>query len=135
MLKTLILLSVVSIFGVFAGLQAYLGHLECFEETDEKVDTLAKVKRQSVLVYSKAYCPYCLGAKRLLMEKGVAFEDVDIGNYPERKSEMIAKSGGGTTVPQIFIGDYHVGGYNELIDLDLSQKLSRLLAEHGINLL
>lgn len=71
-----------------------------------------------VRIYTRTTCPYSLGAKRLLDEKGIAFEEIDIERAPERRDEMIAATGGPSTVPQVFFGGRHVGGYAELQELD-----------------
>ncbi|HEY7928986.1 MAG TPA: glutaredoxin 3 [Steroidobacteraceae bacterium] len=82
----------------------------------------------AVLMYSKSWCPYCERAKALLRHKGVSFEEVDIETQPERREEMIQRSGR-RTVPQIFIGERHVGGSDDLFGLEASGRLDRLL--HG----
>ncbi len=83
---------------------------------------------QPVLMYSKTTCPYCHSALRLLRERGVAAIDlVQIDEQPQRRPEMIEKSGR-TTVPQIFIGDRHVGGCDDLFALDRAGGLLPLLA-------
>lgn len=82
----------------------------------------------AVTIYTKAWCPYCTAAKELLGQKGVAFTEVDIGRTPERRAEMIAKAGGRTTVPQVFIGERHVGGCDDLYALDRAGRLDPLLA-------
>lgn len=81
-----------------------------------------------ILVYTKDYCPYCHAAKDLLRKKGAAFVEVDIQKFPERRAEMIAKAGGRTTVPQIFIDGRHVGGCDDIHDLDAAGGLDPLLA-------
>jgi glutaredoxin 3 len=79
-----------------------------------------------ITVYSKDVCPYCVRAKTLLQRKGAAFEEIKI-TTDEQKEEMIKKSGGRMTVPQIFIGDFHVGGCDDLYALDAAGKLDPLL--------
>ncbi|HEY8566830.1 MAG TPA: glutaredoxin 3 [Beijerinckiaceae bacterium] len=81
----------------------------------------------AVTLYSKGWCPYCAAAKDLLKEKGAAFEEIDIERRPEARQEMIAKTGGRSTVPQIFIGDRHVGGCDDLYALDRAGRLDPLL--------
>ena len=81
-----------------------------------------------VEIYSKMFCPYCVRAKRLLGEKGVSFEEHDITLGGPRRAEMIQRAQGRTTVPQIFIGDMHVGGSDELAALERAGKLDPLLA-------
>ena len=83
----------------------------------------------SVTIYTKDYCPYCTKAKSLLERKGVNdFEEIDITNSEKLQQEMISKSGGRKTVPQIFIGSTHVGGCDDLYALEKDGKLSNLLA-------
>ena len=81
-----------------------------------------------VLMYTSAACPYCSAAERLLGKKGVAaIEKVRIDLEPERKDEMIERTGR-RTVPQIFIGEHHVGGFDDLAALDRAGGLDPLLA-------
>ncbi len=82
----------------------------------------------AITVYSKGWCPYCMAARALLEDKGVAFETVDIGQAPERRGEMLERASGRSTVPQIFVGDTHVGGFDELNALDRAGRLDALLA-------
>jgi glutaredoxin 3 len=83
----------------------------------------------SVTVYSSPFCPYCFMAKKLLKKKGVSFEEIDVMADPKRKPEMIERAQGRKTVPQIFIGDTHVGGYDDMAALDRDGKLDPLLKE------
>jgi len=78
-------------------------------------------------VYTSPLCPYCSRAKRLLSEKGVAFVEIDLFVEPKRRPEMLERSGGRTSVPQIFIGETHVGGCDDLYALDRAGKLDPLL--------
>jgi glutaredoxin 3 len=80
-----------------------------------------------VVVYSTGWCPYCERAKALLGRKGVAFRDVKVDEDPAERDAMLARSGGRRTVPQIFIGDHHVGGYDDLYALDKAGELDKLL--------
>jgi glutaredoxin 3 len=82
-----------------------------------------------VLVYSTRICPYCVMAKRLLQGKGVAFVDVPVDADSTRRAEMQVRSGGRRTVPQIFIGERHVGGYDDLAALERAGQLDPLLAD------
>ncbi|GGW79097.1 glutaredoxin 3 [Alteromonas halophila] len=82
---------------------------------------------QQVDIYTKAFCPFCTRAKALLEEKGVAFHEVAIDAKPQLREEMIERANGGWTVPQIFIGDLHIGGCDELMALERQQKLDALL--------
>lgn len=81
-----------------------------------------------VEIYTSPLCGYCHAAKRLLSSKGVDFTEVDVLAHPERKAEMIKRANGGRTVPQIFIGDTHVGGSDDLHALERAGKLDALLA-------
>ncbi|NNE52247.1 MAG: glutaredoxin 3 [Sulfitobacter sp.] len=81
-----------------------------------------------VEIYTSPLCGFCHAAKRLLNSKGVEFTEIDVWEQPERKSEMIQRANGGRTVPQIFIGDEHVGGSDELHALERQGKLDALLA-------
>ena len=81
-----------------------------------------------VVIYTTQYCPYCVRAKQLLNHKGVAFDEIDVGNDDDLREKMIDESGGRRTVPQIFIDGKGVGGYDELYALDQEGELDRLLA-------
>ena len=80
-----------------------------------------------VTIYTRQFCGYCTAAKRLLGEKGIAFEEIDTTGAPEKRNEMIARSGR-FTFPQIFIGNHHVGGCDDLFALHSRGELDRLLA-------
>ncbi len=82
----------------------------------------------SITIYTKAFCPYCTRAKRLLDEKGAAYEEIDITMGGPKRQEMLGRANGRTTVPQVFIGDTHVGGSDDLTALDRAGKLDALLA-------
>ncbi len=81
-----------------------------------------------VEIYTKAFCPYCSRAMRLLTAKGAEVEEIDITMGGPRRAEMLARADGRTTVPQIFVGDRHVGGSDDLADLDRAGELDALLA-------
>ncbi|MGL4313958.1 MAG: glutaredoxin 3 [Sphingomonas sp.] len=81
-----------------------------------------------VEIYTKAFCPYCARAMRLLSSKGVAPEEYDITLGGPKRAEMLDRAGGATTVPQIFIDGVHVGGSDELAGLEAEGKLDTLLA-------
>ena len=81
-----------------------------------------------VTIYTKGYCPYCHAAKDLLKKKGAAFEEIDVTTDREGQAAMTKRAGGRTTVPQIFIGETHVGGCDDLYALDAAGKLDPLLA-------
>jgi GrxC family glutaredoxin len=80
-----------------------------------------------VAIYTKDYCPYCTKAKTLLKRKGVAFREIDITHDASLQQEMIEKSGGRRTVPQILINGNPVGGADDLVALDAAGKLDLLL--------
>ena len=80
-----------------------------------------------VLIYTGPSCPYCIAAKTLLKNKNVSFEEINLGEQPDKMNEMLQKSGGRRTVPQIFIGETHVGGSDELHALEKAGKLNSLL--------
>jgi glutaredoxin 3 len=77
-------------------------------------------------VYTTGMCPYCYRAKKLLDGKGVSYDEIDVMFTPGKRDEMIERSGR-RTVPQIFVGDTHVGGYDDLAALDQAGKLDPLL--------
>jgi len=79
-------------------------------------------------IYLRSWCPYCIAARTLLDRKGAPYTVVDIEREPERRREMIDRAGGRTTVPQIFVGESHVGGYDDLAALDRAGELDPLIA-------
>ena len=81
-----------------------------------------------VAIYTRQFCGYCARAKSLLEEKGVDYVEYDATFSPELRQEMLGKSNGRTTFPQIFIGSTHVGGCDDLYELDRAGKLDPLLA-------
>jgi glutaredoxin 3 len=85
------------------------------------------VNAPAVIIYTTGWCPYCRRARKLLEKKGVSFTEIDVESAPEKRAEMQARSGR-RTVPQIFIGDSHVGGCDDLHDLEDEGKLDALLA-------
>jgi glutaredoxin 3 len=82
-----------------------------------------------VEVYSTQYCPFCVRAKALLKNKGVAFQEIDVTHDPAGREKMVELAGGRRTVPEIFINGKIIGGYDELRALDVAGKLDQLLAE------
>jgi glutaredoxin 3 len=84
-----------------------------------------------VTIYTTAFCPYCHSAKALLNRKNVAFSEVDVSYDVEERQRMMARANGRRTVPQIFIGEVHVGGSDELHALERQGKLDPLLAGAG----
>jgi glutaredoxin 3 len=84
-----------------------------------------------VEIYTTRWCPYCHMAKALLRRKGVNYTEIDLSGHRERRSEMIERANGRTTVPQIFVGPVHVGGSDDLHALERAGKLDALLAAQG----
>ncbi|MGX5845935.1 glutaredoxin 3 [Mesorhizobium sp. PL10] len=87
-----------------------------------------------VTIYTRMMCGYCAAARRLLDRKGVAYTEHDASFSPELRQEMISRAHGRTTFPQIFIGDTHVGGSDELHELEARGQLDRLLADGSTTL-
>ncbi len=83
---------------------------------------------QPVEIYTSPLCGFCHAAKRLLKQKNVTFTEIDVLSNPDRKPEMIKRANGGRTVPQIFVGEIHVGGCDDLMALERAGKLDPLLA-------
>lgn len=81
-----------------------------------------------VTIYTRAFCPYCSRAVALLKEKGVEMNEIDAGMDPKLREEMIQRSKGGRTFPQIFVGETHIGGCDEMMELDRNGKLDPMLA-------
>ncbi len=82
---------------------------------------------QTVEIYTSPFCGFCHAAKRLLTEKGVSFAEYDVARAPEKRQEMLSRANGRHTVPQIFVGQTHVGGYDDMAALDRAGKLDQLL--------
>lgn len=79
-------------------------------------------------IYTKATCPYCHAAKELLVKKGAAFDEISLNQQPQLRDVMIKRATGGSTVPQIFIDGTHIGGCDDLYELDAKGALDTLLA-------
>ena len=82
---------------------------------------------KKVVIYTTGLCPFCLLAKRLLTEKDVGYQEVDVLMDPRARADMVEKSGGRTSVPQIFVDDFHVGGSDELYALEQEGRLDGIL--------
>ena len=80
-----------------------------------------------VQIYTTDWCPYCNAAKSLLDEKGIPYDEIDV-TQPDQRMEMVQRANGRRTVPQIFIGDKHVGGYDDMAALERRGQLDPLLA-------
>ena len=79
-----------------------------------------------IVMYSTGWCPYCVRARALLERKSLPFREIKIDEDPAERDAMLARSGGRRTVPQIFVGDHHVGGFDDLYALDKAGKLDEL---------
>ena len=84
---------------------------------------------KKILIYSTSICPYCLAAKKLLENLNLNFQEKMIDSDIEMKEEMLKKSNGRTTVPQIFFGEKHIGGYDDLQSIHQTGKLMSMLDE------
>lgn len=82
-----------------------------------------------IVMYSTAWCGYCQRARNLLERKGLAVREIKVDEDPREREIMVQRSGGRRTVPQIFIGDRHIGGYDDLAALDRAGELDKLLAK------
>jgi glutaredoxin 3 len=82
----------------------------------------------NVEIYTKSTCGYCMMAKRLLKSKNVTFTETELLSQPEKRAEMLQRSNGSSTVPQVFIDGQHIGGFDDLSGLDMAGKLDPLLA-------
>jgi glutaredoxin 3 len=81
-----------------------------------------------VTIYTTAWCPYCSAAKSLLREKGIAFTEIDVEKTAGSRAIMVQRAGGRTSVPQVFVGEAHVGGCDDLYALDGAGKLEPMVA-------
>lgn len=81
-----------------------------------------------VKIYSSGFCPYCSWAKKMLDSKNIPYSEIRIDQVEGAQQEMLTRSNGQMTVPQIFIGDFHVGGYTDMVKLDQEGNLEPLLA-------
>jgi glutaredoxin 3 len=88
---------------------------------------LELTEMKPVTIYSTMMCPYCHAAKNLLSRKGVKYDEIDVTFAPGKRSDMTVRAGGKRSVPQIFIGDDHVGGCDELHALEQAGKLDPML--------
>ena len=82
---------------------------------------------KNIIVYTGPFCNFCEAAKRLLKRNGLSFSEIDVSSGEKIREEMIKKSNGQRTIPQIFFDDYHVGGYTELRELEKSNNLKEKL--------
>jgi glutaredoxin 3 len=82
-----------------------------------------------IVIYTTRFCPYCVSAKELLDRKQLVYEEIAVDGDPEGRAKMTARAGGRTSVPQIFFGETHIGGCDDLYALDYEGKLDRILAD------
>ena len=81
----------------------------------------------NVIVYGTSSCPYCVRARMMLDKKGINYEYISLDQTPERRSEMLTRANGQTSVPQIFIDERHIGGFDDMAELDIDDELDPLL--------
>lgn len=81
----------------------------------------------TIILYTTAMCPFCVRARNLLDRKGVEYTDIRIDEQPELRPEMVTRASGQTSVPQIFIDDFHVGGFDDMAELDVDGELDQRL--------
>jgi glutaredoxin 3 len=86
----------------------------------------------TVEIYTTRYCPYCISAKALLARKNVQFTEIDVSGDPKGRAQMVERANGRMTVPQIFIGTTHVGGSDDLHELERAGRLDPLLKQNGV---
>lgn len=87
------------------------------------------MSESSIVIYTSGFCPYCHWAKKLLKQKAISFEEIRVDKTPGKRDEMLERSGGRYTVPQIFIGKHHVGGFDDMADLDRQGRLDPLIED------
>ena len=83
---------------------------------------------KTVEIYTSPMCGFCHAAKRLLKQKGVSYTEINVAMNSAKKQEMMKRANGGHTVPQIFVGSHHIGGFDDMAALDRAGKLDPLLA-------
>lgn len=91
------------------------------------METNETVVQPAVVMYSSSWCPYCMRARALFERKGIAPTEIKVDEQPMERETMLARSGGRRTVPQIFVGDRHVGGFDDLYALEQAGELDKLL--------
>ena len=83
-----------------------------------------------IVMYSTGWCPYCERARALLERRGATFREIKVDEDPAERATMLTRSGGRRTVPQIFVGERHVGGFDELYALEKAGELDKLIGRH-----
>ena len=91
-----------------------------------KLEAINSMTEKSIVMYSRAACPFCVAARNMLRGKDLAWTEVSLDAEPDKRAEMISRTGR-KTVPQIFIGDFHVGGFDDLNALEQAGDLDRIL--------
>ena len=91
------------------------------------------LSKGQITLYTTTYCPYCTYAKDFLTRKNLPFREVDVTNEPSLREALVEQTKGRTTVPQIFIGDVSIGGYDDLVALAKSPDFEKLLKNAGIS--
>lgn len=89
------------------------------------------MSQPDITIYTRPLCGYCTRAISVFEDRGLAIIEIDVGAQPDRKEEMLERSGGAMTYPQVFVGKTHVGGCMDLLMLDADGKLDALLEEEG----
>ncbi len=84
-------------------------------------------KQHKIIIYTKSYCPYCVRAKQLLKNKNLEYQEIDVEHDQELFEQMLDKSNGQKTVPQIFINGKHIGGCSDLYELDKNKELDKIV--------
>ena len=111
------------------GLLRYYLDINILQKKSHYYKIIERKNMKKVIIYTKEICPYCVKAKKLLDKKLVSYEEIDITGQDDMRENLIALSGGRKTVPQIFIGDYHIGGCDDLYALENAGKLDEILAD------
>lgn len=82
---------------------------------------------QKITIYTKQGCPFCIRAKAFLDSKGADYQEIDVGDDPEKRQKLTDKSNGKKTVPQIFVGEHHIGGCDDLLELEAEGGFDKFL--------
>ena len=131
-MKKIRLLSKLNMVEEFLGIRFYKKrsvvdlHEHFLGSNDDKITNQMKFPKKSIVIYTTSVCPYCVRAKALFDRKGLKYDEINVEEMQER-NRMIEKAGGRRTVPQIFIGSLHVGGYDDLYALEKDGKLDEIL--------
>ncbi len=90
-------------------------------------NNLQQSQLNNIVIYTTNYCPYCVKAKKLLEQKGLSYQEINVENDDKLRQELVVKASGKKTVPQIFIGELHVGGCDDLHELESTGELDKLV--------